>query len=69
MGQGDRQKEPRVGRQTVVDVVVADSLLNALSLALTQALGDVFTVLWIAVALSFAVAWFMRARRVNGQRD
>ena len=44
------------------DVSVADSLLNALNLALTQALSDVFTFLWVAVALAFAVALFLRMR-------
>ena len=42
------------------DVSVADSLLESLNLALTEALSDVFTLLWVAVALSFAVALFMR---------
>ena len=44
------------------DVTVADSLLNSLNLALTEALSDVFTVLWIAVALSFLVALFLQVR-------
>ncbi len=44
------------------DLSVADSLLNALNLALTQALSDVFTFLWVAVALAFAVALFLRMR-------
>ena len=44
------------------DVTVADSLSNSLNLALTEALSDVFTVLWIVVALSFAVALFLRVR-------
>ena len=44
------------------DVPLADSLLNSLNLALTEALSDVFTVLWVAVALSFAVALFLRVR-------
>ena len=44
------------------NIPVADSLLNSLNLALTEALSDVFTVLWIAVALSFAVALFLRVR-------
>ena len=44
------------------NVPVADSLLNSLNLALTEALSDVFTVLWVAVALSFAVALFLRVR-------
>ncbi len=44
------------------DVSVADSLLNALNLALTEALSDVFTLLWVAVALAFAVALFLRMR-------
>lgn len=44
------------------DVMVAGSLLNSLNLALTEALGDVFTALWVAVALSFAVALSLYAR-------
>ena len=44
------------------DAPLADTLLNLLNLALTEALSDVFTVLWIAVALSFAVALFLRVR-------
>ena len=44
------------------DLSVADSLLNSLNLALTQALSDVFTFLWVAVALAFAVALFLRMR-------
>ena len=44
------------------NVPVADSLLNSLNLALTEALSDVFTVLWVAVALSFVVALFLRVR-------
>lgn len=44
------------------DVPVAESLLNSLNLALTEALGDVFTFLWVAVALAFAVALFLRMR-------
>ena len=39
-----------------------DGLLNSLNLALTGAISDVFTVLWIAVALSFIVAVFLRVR-------
>ena len=46
------------------DVSLADSLLNSLNLALTGALSDVFTVLWVAVVLSFAVALFLRVRTV-----
>ncbi len=42
------------------DPRLADTLLNSLNLALTEALRDVFTVLWIAVALSSAVALFLR---------
>ena len=42
------------------DVPLADSLLDSLDLALTGALGDVFTLLWVAVALSFLVAFFLR---------
>ena len=37
---------------------VADSLLDSLNLALTGALSDVFTVLWVTVALSLPVALF-----------
>lgn len=50
------------------DVTVADSLLNSLNLALTEALSDVFTMLWVAVALSFPVALFlnMRPAKLNG---
>ena len=44
------------------DAAMADRLLNSLNLALTDALSDVFTVLWVAVALSFAVALFLRVR-------
>ena len=44
------------------DIALADRLLNSLNLALTDALSDVFTVLWIAVALSFAFALFLRVR-------
>ena len=42
------------------DVPVADSLLESLNLAPTGALGDVFTLLWDAVALSFVAALFLR---------
>ncbi len=41
---------------------VADSLLSSLNLALTGALSDVFTVLWVAVALSLPVALLLRVR-------
>ena len=51
------------------DVTVADSLLNSLNQALTGALNDVFTVLWVAVALSFLVALFLRVRPVNVDDD
>ena len=51
------------------DVTVADSLLESLNLALTEALSDVFTVLWIAVALSFLVAWFLHVRTVKIHDD
>ena len=47
---------------------VADNLLDSLNLALAQALGDVFTALWIAVALSFAVAVFLRVRYGDDHR-
>jgi len=40
----------------------ADSLLHALNLALTGALSNVFTVLWVAVALSLPVALLLRVR-------
>lgn len=55
-------------RETVAeagDITVADSLLNSLNLVLQQALSDVFTVLWIAVALSVLVALFMHVRPVE----
>ena len=48
------------------DVAVADRLLSSLNLALTDALSDVFTVLWVAVALSFAIALFLRVRTEDG---
>ena len=51
------------------DVTVADSLLNSLNLALTEALSDVFTVLWVAVALSFLVALFLRVRAAKLDED
>ena len=54
-----------VAETGVGDVTVADSLLNSLNLALTEALSDVFTVLWIAVALSFLVAFFLHVRPVK----
>ncbi|MDE0196670.1 MAG: MFS transporter [Caldilineaceae bacterium] len=41
---------------------VADSLLHSLNLALTGALSHVFTVLWVAVALSLPVALLLRVR-------
>ena len=41
---------------------LADSLLNSLHLALTEALNDVFTVLWVGVALSCVVASFLSVR-------
>ena len=47
---------------------MADSLLNSLDLALTGALGDVFTVLSVAVVLSFPVAFFLRVRLTTGFR-
>ncbi len=37
------------------DVAVADRLLSSLNLALTNALSDVFTLLWVAVALCLRV--------------
>ena len=40
----------------------ADSLLHALNLALTGALSNVFTVLWVAVALALPVALLLRVR-------
>ncbi|MYH61762.1 MAG: MFS transporter [Caldilineaceae bacterium SB0675_bin_29] len=40
----------------------ADSLLHSLNLALTGALSNVFTVLWVAVALSLPVALLLRVR-------
>ena len=42
------------------DFPVADSLLSSLNLAMTEALSDVFTVLWVAVAMALVVALFMR---------
>ena len=44
------------------DVTVTDSLLNSLNLVLTEALSDVFTMLWVVVALSFLVALLLRVR-------
>lgn len=52
-----------------VDVALADRLLNPLNLALTDALSDVFTVLWIAVALSVAVVIFLRVRTEDGHHQ
>ena len=51
------------------DAAVADHLLNSLRLALTEAMGDVFTMLWIAVALSFAVALFLSVRPDTNHRS
>ena len=51
------------------DVSVADSLLNSLNFAIEKALSDVFTVLWIAVALSFLVALFLHVRPVKLHED
>ena len=62
-------------RETVAEIggeseSVADGLLNSLNLALTVALSDVFTVLSVAVALSFPVALFLRVRLTpNGRTD
>ena len=53
----------------MADVAVADRLLNSLNLALTNALSDVFTVLWVAVALSFAAALFLRVRTEDGHHQ
>ena len=58
-----------VAETGVGDVTVGDSLLNSLNLALTEALSDVFTVLWVAVALSFLVALFLHVRTVKIQDD
>ena len=44
------------------DIPVADSLLASLNAALAGALSDVFTVLAVAAALSFAMALFLRVR-------
>lgn len=44
------------------DIAAADRLLDSLNLALTEAMADVFTTLWVAVALSFAIALFPRVR-------
>ena len=41
---------------------VAAHLLNSLNLALAEALSDVFTVLWVAAALSIPAALFLRVR-------
>ena len=49
------------------DITVVDGLFNSLNLALKAALSDVFTVLWIVVALSFLVALFLRAPSVKQQ--
>lgn len=54
--------------ETGGDAELADSLLNSLDLALTGALGDVFTVLWVAVALSFAAAFFLRVTPGTGNQ-
>ena len=51
------------------DTAVADSLLNSLNLALQEALSDVLTVLWIAVALSVLVALFLHVRPVKLHED
>lgn len=50
-------------------VTVTDSPLNSLHLALTEALSHVFTVLWVAVALSFLVALFLRVGTVRLSDD
>ena len=52
-----------------VDITVASSLLNSLDIALKEALSDVSTVLWIAVALPFLVALFRHGRPVELQQD
>ena len=44
------------------DALVADRLLDSLQIALAGGLSNVFTVLAIAAALSFAVALFLRVR-------
>lgn len=44
------------------DIPVAESLLESLNVALADGLSNVFTVLAVAAALSFAIAWFLRAR-------
>jgi len=61
-------------KETVVetgsgDVPLADSLLDSLNLALTGALSDVFTVLWVAAALSIPVALFLRVRHDTDHRS
>ena len=43
--------------------------MNSLNLALNEALSDVFTVLWIAVALSVLVALFLHVRPVKLHED
>ena len=57
----------QVLKETVAEIgsenlSLADSLLNSLNLALMGALSDVFTFLWVGVALSFPVALFLRVR-------
>ena len=61
-------QEAAIAKTGIRDVAVADRLLNSLNLALTEALSDVFTVLWVAVALSFAVALCLRVRPGTGNR-
>ena len=63
-----RALQEAIAETGIGDVVVADRLLSSLNLALTDALSDVFTVLWIAVALSFTVAMFLRVRTETGNR-
>ena len=63
-----RALQEAIAETGIGDVVVADRLLSSLNLALTDALSDVFAVLWIAVALSFTVAMFLRVRTETGNR-
>ena len=63
-----RTLQETIAETGIGDVGLADRLLSSLNLALTDALSDVFTVLWVAVALSFAVALFLRVRPETGHR-
>ena len=50
-----RALQEAIAETGIGEVVMADRLLNSLNLALTGALSDVFTVLWVAVALCLRV--------------